>query len=127
MRIKKEFAQETKDLLFQAGTPKASSTNIVNTASTTVSTISPYGGLSFTDLTNTDQDDSKIPPLEDIYQNSTDGIFTNSSYDDEGAVADFTNLETDVNVSPIPTSRINYIHPSTLILGDPQSAVQTRS
>ncbi|GKE66260.1 putative ribonuclease H-like domain-containing protein [Tanacetum coccineum] len=43
------------------------------------------------------------------------------------AVADFTNLEPDVNVSPIPTSRINSIHPSTLILGDPQSAVQTRS
>ncbi|GJS40049.1 putative ribonuclease H-like domain-containing protein [Tanacetum coccineum] len=32
-----------------------------------------------------------------------------------------------MNVSPIPTSRINSIHPSTLILGDPQSAVQTRS
>ncbi|GJZ55871.1 ribonuclease H-like domain-containing protein [Tanacetum coccineum] len=32
-----------------------------------------------------------------------------------------------VNVSPIPTSGINFIHPSTLILGDPQSAVQTRS
>ncbi|GJR98037.1 putative ribonuclease H-like domain-containing protein [Tanacetum coccineum] len=71
--------------------------------------------------------DSEIPALEDIYKNPTDGIFTNSSYDDEGAVADFTNLETVVNVSPIPTSRINSIHPSTLILGDPQSAVQTRS
>ncbi|GJX95000.1 putative ribonuclease H-like domain-containing protein [Tanacetum coccineum] len=44
----------------------------------------------------------KIHPLEDIYQNSTDGIFTTSSYDDEGVVADFTNLETVVNVSPIP-------------------------
>ncbi|GKA87252.1 putative ribonuclease H-like domain-containing protein [Tanacetum coccineum] len=92
-----------------------------------VSTASPYGGLSFTDLTNTDQDDSEIPALEEIYDNPTDGIFTNSSYDDEGAVADFTNLELVVNVSPIPTSRINSIHPSTLILGDPQSAVQTRS
>ncbi|GJW88853.1 ribonuclease H-like domain-containing protein [Tanacetum coccineum] len=39
----------------------------------------------------------------------------------------FTNLEPVVNVSPIPTSRINSIHPSTLILRDPQSAVQTRS
>ncbi|GJY98157.1 ribonuclease H-like domain-containing protein [Tanacetum coccineum] len=29
--------------------------------------------------------------------------------------------------SPIPTSRINSFHPSTLILGDPKSAVQTRS
>ncbi|GJU89336.1 hypothetical protein Tco_1301759 [Tanacetum coccineum] len=65
--------------------------------------------------------------LADIYQNSTDGIFTTSSYDDEGAVADFTNLETVVNVSPIPTSRIHSSHPSALILGDPTSAVQTRS
>ncbi|GKF63593.1 putative ribonuclease H-like domain-containing protein, partial [Tanacetum coccineum] len=42
-------------------------------------------------------------------------------------VADFTNLETIMNVSPIPTSRIHSIHPSTQILGDPKSAVQTRS
>ncbi|GJR37866.1 putative ribonuclease H-like domain-containing protein [Tanacetum coccineum] len=49
----------------------------------------PYGGLSFTDLTNTDQDDSEIPALEEIYNNPTDGIFTNASYDDEGiTVAD---------------------------------------
>ncbi|GJU89302.1 putative ribonuclease H-like domain-containing protein [Tanacetum coccineum] len=125
--LRKEFAQETEDLLLQAGAAKASNTNIVNTASTPVSTANPYDGLSFTDLTNTEQDDSEIPALEEIYANPTDGIFTNSSYDDEGAVADFTNLEPVVNVSPIPSSRINYIYPSTLILGDPQSAVQTRS
>ncbi|GJX85015.1 putative ribonuclease H-like domain-containing protein, partial [Tanacetum coccineum] len=67
-----------------------------------------------------------IPALEEIYDNPTNGIFTNSSYDNEDAVADFTNLEPVMNASPIPTSRINSIHPSTLILGDPQSAVQTR-
>ncbi|GJZ28634.1 putative ribonuclease H-like domain-containing protein [Tanacetum coccineum] len=44
----------------------------------------------------------------------------------EGAEADFTNLDNSCDVSPIPTSRIN-LHPSTLILGDPTSAVQTRS
>ncbi|GJS31537.1 putative ribonuclease H-like domain-containing protein [Tanacetum coccineum] len=125
--LRKEFAQETKNLLIQAGAAKASSTNIVNTVSTPVSTASPYDGLSLSDPTNPEQDDSEIPALEDIYQNPTDGIFTNSSYDDEGAVADFTNLETVVNVSPIPTSRINSFHPSALILGDPNSAVQTRS
>ncbi|GKB47156.1 hypothetical protein Tco_0897909 [Tanacetum coccineum] len=97
--LRKEFAQETENLLLQAGAAKTSSTNIVNTASTPVSTDSPYDGLSFSDPTN---------------------LLS-------GAVADFTNLETVVNVSPIPTSRINSIHPSTLILGDPQSAVQTRS
>ncbi|GJR19980.1 retrovirus-related pol polyprotein from transposon TNT 1-94 [Tanacetum coccineum] len=90
-------------------------------------TASPYGGPSFSDLTNADQDDFEIPALEEIYNNPTNGIFTHASYDDEGAVADFTNLETIVNVSPISTSRINSIHPSTLILGDPKSAVQTRS
>ncbi|GKC93769.1 hypothetical protein Tco_1159211 [Tanacetum coccineum] len=125
--LRKEFAQDTEDLLLQAGAARASSTNTVNTASTPVSTASPFGGLSFTDLTNTDQDDSEIPALEDSYDNPNDGIFTNASYDDEGAVADFTNLETIVNVSPIPTSRIHSIHPSTQILGDPKSAVQTRS
>ncbi|GJT84386.1 hypothetical protein Tco_1058728 [Tanacetum coccineum] len=125
--LRKEFAQETKNLLIQVGAAKASSTNIVNTVSTPVSTASPYDGLSLSDPTNPEQDDSEIPALEDIYQNPTDGIFTNSSYDDEGAVANFTNLASVVNVSPIPTSRIHSIHPSTLILGDPKSAVQTRS
>ncbi|GJS07439.1 putative ribonuclease H-like domain-containing protein [Tanacetum coccineum] len=43
------------------------------------------------------------------------------------AVADFTNLETIMNVSPISTSRINSIHPSNQILGDLKSAVQTKS
>ncbi|GJY72003.1 putative ribonuclease H-like domain-containing protein [Tanacetum coccineum] len=123
----KTVDKEDQDLLLQAGAAKAGSTNRVNTASTSVSTASPYGGLSFTDLTNTDQDDSKIPALEEIYDNPTAGIFTNASYDDEGAVADFTNLESIVNASPIPTSRIDSIHPSTLIHGDPKSAVQTRS
>ncbi|GJV25783.1 putative ribonuclease H-like domain-containing protein [Tanacetum coccineum] len=122
--LRKEFAKDTEDLLLQAGAAKASSTNTVNTASTLVSTASPYGGLSFTD---TDQDDSEIPALEDMYDHPTDGIFTNASYDDEGAVADFTNLETIVNVSHIPTLRINSIYLSTLIIGDPNSAVQTRS
>ncbi|GJU09344.1 putative ribonuclease H-like domain-containing protein [Tanacetum coccineum] len=125
--LRKEFAQDTEDLLLQAGAARASSTNTVNTASTPVSTASPSGGLSYTDLTNSDQDDSQIPALEDSYDNPNDGIFTNASYDDEGAVADFTNLETIVNVSPIPTSRIHSVHPSTQILGDPKSAVQTRS
>ncbi|GKC47958.1 hypothetical protein Tco_1065680, partial [Tanacetum coccineum] len=43
-----------------------------------ISTASPDS-----DLTNPDQDDSEIPALEEIYKTPTDGIFTNSSYDDE--------------------------------------------
>ncbi|GJW58300.1 putative ribonuclease H-like domain-containing protein [Tanacetum coccineum] len=140
--LRKNLEQETENLVTQAGaakssstnifstistTAKASGTNLVNTVSIPVSTASPNEGLSISDTTNSQEDDSKMPPLEDIHQDTTDGIFTHSSYDDEGAEADFTNLETVVNVSPIPTSRINPSHPSALILGDPTSAVQTRS
>ncbi|GKA83032.1 retrovirus-related pol polyprotein from transposon TNT 1-94, partial [Tanacetum coccineum] len=62
-----------------------------------VSTASPHEGLSLSDPTNPKEDDSEIPPLEDIYQNSTDGIFTTSSYDDEGAVADSQTWKTVMN------------------------------
>ncbi|GJU92768.1 ribonuclease H-like domain-containing protein [Tanacetum coccineum] len=87
--LRKEFVQATESLLIQAGATKASSTNIfstistptkasstnlVNTISTPVCTASPHKGLSLSDPTNPEQDDSEIPPLEDIYQSSTDGI-----------------------------------------------------
>ncbi|GJZ82906.1 putative ribonuclease H-like domain-containing protein, partial [Tanacetum coccineum] len=140
--LRKNLQQETEHLVTQAEaakssgtnifstvstTAKASGTNFVNTVSIPVSTASENEGLSLSNTTNSQEDDSEIPPLEDIHEDTTDGIFTHSSYDDEGAEADFTNLETVVNVSPIPTSRINPSHPSALILGDPTSAVQTRS
>ncbi|GKF99674.1 hypothetical protein Tco_0301365 [Tanacetum coccineum] len=48
--LRKEFAQQTEDLLLQAGAAEPSSTNIVNTTSTPVSTASPDS-----DLTNPDQ------------------------------------------------------------------------
>nr|GEU74688.1 hypothetical protein [Tanacetum cinerariifolium] len=113
------FLEDTKDLLLQARAARASSTNYVNTASTPVNAA--------TTPLNTNQDDSQIPSLKDIYEVSRDGIFTSASYDDEGAVADFTNLETTMNVSHIPTSRMHSIHLTIQILGDPTSAVQTRS
>nr|GEU61832.1 reverse transcriptase domain-containing protein [Tanacetum cinerariifolium] len=92
-------------------------TTPVNAASTPLNTAS----------TLTNQDDLQIPALEDIYNHLWDEIFTSASYDDEGVVADFINLKTTVNVSPIPTSRIHSIHPTTQILRDPTSTVQTRS
>ncbi|GJT15104.1 putative ribonuclease H-like domain-containing protein [Tanacetum coccineum] len=41
-------------------------------AKPSISTASPYEGLSLSDPINPEEDDSEIPPLEDIYQNSTD-------------------------------------------------------
>ncbi|GJZ54874.1 putative ribonuclease H-like domain-containing protein [Tanacetum coccineum] len=54
-------------------------------------------------------------------------IFGNA-YDDEdvGAKADLNNLETTMNVSPIPTTRIDKDHPKDQIIGDFNSAIQTR-
>nr|GFC81407.1 putative ribonuclease H-like domain-containing protein [Tanacetum cinerariifolium] len=39
-------------------------------------------------------DDPLMTHLEDIYASPSEGIFTDSSYDDEGVVTDFNNLET---------------------------------
>nr|GEX53802.1 hypothetical protein [Tanacetum cinerariifolium] len=104
--LRKTFAQGTKDLLLQAGAARASSTNYVNTASTPVNTASPSRNVSaakpsYPDLlTYANQDDSHVPSLEDIYEVLNDRIFTSASYDVEGAVADFTNLESTVNIEP---------------------------
>ncbi|GJW66256.1 uncharacterized mitochondrial protein-like protein [Tanacetum coccineum] len=46
--------------------------------------------------------------------------------DDVGAEADLNNLETTMNVSPIPTTRIHKDHPKDQIIGDINSATQTR-
>ncbi|GJT03568.1 putative ribonuclease H-like domain-containing protein [Tanacetum coccineum] len=66
--------------------------------------------------------DPLMPDLEDFT-----GIFR-GAYDDEdvGAEADLNNLETTMNVSPIPTTRIHKVHPKDQIIGDINSAIQTR-
>nr|GEU55476.1 hypothetical protein [Tanacetum cinerariifolium] len=51
-------------------------------------------------------------------------------FDDEedvDAEADFTNLETNIIVSPILTTRVHKDHPVTQIISDLSSAIQTRS
>ncbi|GJX85815.1 putative ribonuclease H-like domain-containing protein [Tanacetum coccineum] len=117
--LRKEFAQCTKDLLLQAGAARATSTNTVNTVSIPISTASPSNVFSTggPDLNNNDQDNSQIPALEDIYDNPSDGIFTNASYD-EGAVADFTNLETTVNVDAMQEEQLQFKIQKVWILVD---------
>nr|GEU66391.1 ribonuclease H-like domain-containing protein [Tanacetum cinerariifolium] len=64
-------------------------------------------------------DDPNMPTLEDI-----------TYFDDEedvGAKAYFTNLEINITVSPIPTTRVHKDHPVTQIIGDLSLATQTRS
>ncbi|GJX33134.1 retrovirus-related pol polyprotein from transposon TNT 1-94 [Tanacetum coccineum] len=70
--------------------------------------------------------DLPTDPLMHDLEDST-GIFK-GAYDDEdvGAEADLNNLETTMNVSPIPTTRIHKDHPKDQIIGDINSAIQTR-
>ncbi|GKD90187.1 hypothetical protein Tco_1365694, partial [Tanacetum coccineum] len=51
--------------------------------------------------------------------------FSNDDQDD-GAEADMDNLDTIIQVSPNPTTRIHKYHPLDQVFGDLQSATQTR-
>ncbi|GKA52721.1 hypothetical protein Tco_0746036 [Tanacetum coccineum] len=73
-----------------------------------------------------DLDDSPMPELE-IFHKSETGIFDEASYDEEGLITDFNSLLTKIEVGLTPTLRILNIHPKSKILGNPKSAVQTRS
>ncbi|GJY98377.1 putative ribonuclease H-like domain-containing protein, partial [Tanacetum coccineum] len=65
--------------------------------------------------------DPNMPALEDY------NIFDFSIDDeDDGAVADMNNLDTTIQVSPNPTTRIHKDHPLDQVIGDLQSATQTR-
>ncbi|GKD67738.1 putative ribonuclease H-like domain-containing protein, partial [Tanacetum coccineum] len=65
--------------------------------------------------------------LLDIVDLLNTSIFS-GAYDDEdkGVEADLNNLETTMNVSPIPTTRIHKDHPKDQIIGDINSTTQTR-
>ncbi|GKF42819.1 putative ribonuclease H-like domain-containing protein, partial [Tanacetum coccineum] len=73
-----------------------------------------------------DHDDLPMPELK-IFHKSETRIFDEASYDEEGVITDFNSLPIEIEVSPTPTLRIHNIHPKSQILGDPKSAVQTRS
>ncbi|GKA24399.1 putative ribonuclease H-like domain-containing protein [Tanacetum coccineum] len=68
-----------------------------------------------------------LPDVPNVFSIDDTRIFGNA-YDDEdvGAAADLNNLETTMNVSPIPTTRIDKDHPKDQIIGDLTSAIQTR-
>ncbi|GJR67686.1 ribonuclease H-like domain-containing protein [Tanacetum coccineum] len=65
--------------------------------------------------------DPCMPALEDY------NIFDFSRDDeDDGVVADMNNLDTTIQVSPNPTTRIHKVHSLDQVIGDLQSATQTR-
>ncbi|GJY48953.1 putative ribonuclease H-like domain-containing protein [Tanacetum coccineum] len=71
------------------------------------------------------EDDQATRNVPNVFSIDDTGIFSNA-YDDVGAEADLSNLETTMNVSHIPTTRIDKDRLKDQIIGDFNSAIQTR-
>ncbi|GJT08431.1 putative ribonuclease H-like domain-containing protein [Tanacetum coccineum] len=91
------------------------STNNVNAASR--NEVNVVGGKTSIKLSS----DTNMPALEDY------SIFDFSKNDeDDGVMVDMNNLDTTIQVSPNPTTRIHKDHPLDQVIGDLQLATQTR-
>ncbi|GKA19727.1 putative ribonuclease H-like domain-containing protein, partial [Tanacetum coccineum] len=100
-----------------------SSTQDVNTAGPSINTASENINTGSSNINTA----SPIPNDPSMQSLEATGIFS-GAYDNEdvGAEADLNNLEITMNVSPIPTTRIHKDHPKDQIIGDINSATQTR-
>ncbi|GKF60577.1 hypothetical protein Tco_0177363 [Tanacetum coccineum] len=126
-------------------TKNHNSTNSINTVSTLVSTVGPSctdddpsSLVNAAEASNAFEEhlceqfspfknEFTLPSISNVTPMDDTGIFGNA-YDNEdvGVEADLNNLETTMNVSPIPTTRIDKDHPKDHIIGDFNLAIQTR-
>ncbi|GJU17724.1 retrovirus-related pol polyprotein from transposon TNT 1-94 [Tanacetum coccineum] len=98
--------QEKEDNVHSINNVNTASTNKVNIVSVKTSIELPF--------------DPNMPSLEDY------SIFDFSRDDkNDGAEADINNLDTTIQVSPIPTTRVHKDHPLDQVIGDLQSSTQT--
>ncbi|GJV86380.1 putative ribonuclease H-like domain-containing protein [Tanacetum coccineum] len=117
-----DFIVALDNLLVQQKEGYANSTNRDRIVSPSVSAV----GQSFTNADDLPTD-PRMLDLEDTANLLNTGIFSGAYDDDDvGAEADLNNLETTMNVSHIPTTRIHKDHPKDQIIGDINSATQTR-
>ncbi|GKB51383.1 putative ribonuclease H-like domain-containing protein [Tanacetum coccineum] len=107
-----EDSRKDSEGIDQEKEDNVNSTNNVNAAST--NEVNAVGGKTSIELPL----DPNMPELEDY------SIFEDD--EDVGAEADMNNLDTTIQVSPIPTTRIHKDHPLDQVIGDLQSATQTR-
>ncbi|GJT03138.1 hypothetical protein Tco_0824307 [Tanacetum coccineum] len=107
-----DFKATLDNLLVQQKEGYSNSTNRDSTVSPSVSTAEQS-------FTNADDlpTDPIMPDLEDT-ANLLNTVIFSGAYDNEdvGAEADLNNLETTMNVSPIPTTRIHKDHPKDQII-----------
>nr|GEZ14315.1 hypothetical protein [Tanacetum cinerariifolium] len=106
-----------------------------------VSPSSKFDDFSDNSINEVNDVDSPVPAVGQILTNSTntfsaaspsntavtlEDITYSDNKEDVGAKADFTNLETNITLSPIPTTRVHKDHHVTQIIGDLSSATQKR-
>nr|GFB12359.1 hypothetical protein [Tanacetum cinerariifolium] len=105
-----------------AGPNPTNSTNSFNTTSPSDTAVSPNFGITrkylFVDPSQY-PNDPNMPALEYIVYSDDE--------EDVGVEADFSNLETNISVNPIPTTRVHKDHPVSQIIGELTTAPQTRS
>nr|GEW90497.1 hypothetical protein [Tanacetum cinerariifolium] len=96
--------------------------NCFNTASPSVNVVSPNFGIdlksSFVDPSKY-PDDPDMPELEDIVYSDDE--------EDVGAEADLSNLETNIPISPIPTTKVHKDNPINQIISKVNLAPHTKS
>nr|GEV08261.1 hypothetical protein [Tanacetum cinerariifolium] len=90
--------------------------NRVNAASAPVIAVGPNSTNSINSFNAAGPSDNAVSPTFEI-----------DDEEDVGAEADFSNLETSITVSPIPTTRVHKDHPVTQIIGDLSLPPQTKS
>nr|GEY10528.1 copia protein [Tanacetum cinerariifolium] len=111
--------REDKGKILVVGQISTNNTNTFSTAGPSNTAVSlTHRKYSYVDPSQY-PDDPNMPALEDITYSDDE--------DDVGAEADFTNLETTITVSPIPTTRVHKDHFVTQIIGDLSLATQTKS
>ncbi|GJX38495.1 uncharacterized mitochondrial protein-like protein [Tanacetum coccineum] len=116
------FGAETEECRIVVKEAYANSTNRVSTVSPSTSDV----GQSFINADDLPTD-PLMPDLEDTTDLLNIGIFS-GAYDDEdvGVEVDLNNLETTMNVSHIPITRIYKDHPKDQVIRDINPATQTR-
>ncbi|GKD37132.1 putative ribonuclease H-like domain-containing protein, partial [Tanacetum coccineum] len=102
----------------QENDANVNNTNKINTVSQTVNAASVEDNAIDENIVYGCADDPNMLDLEDI------GKFSDAKNDDSGA--DINNLDTYFHVNPIPTTRIHKDHLVEQIIGDINSAPQTR-
>nr|GEZ05133.1 hypothetical protein [Tanacetum cinerariifolium] len=94
-------------------------TNNINTVSPTINVIGVKNNVVDENIVYGCADDPNMPNLEEISRCGDD--------EDDDIGADMNNLDTYFQVSRVPTTRKHKDHPLNQVIGDVQSAIQTRN